>query len=77
MPEYRVTITHWLDDETKSKLKDAGLGLAEKSGDEEDLTATAYTEILIGAPDEETANRTVNDLIGSHQGDQVWDVEEV
>lgn len=51
MPEYRVTITHWLDDETKSKVKEASLGLAEKSGDEEDLTATAYTEILIGAPD--------------------------
>ncbi len=77
MPEYRVTITHWLDDEVKSKVKDAGLGLSEKSGDEEDLTATAYTEILIGAPDEETANRTVNDLIGSRQGDQVWDVEEI
>ena len=77
MREYRVTITQWLDDETKSTLKDSGLGLAEKSGDEEDLPATAYTEILIGARDEETANRTVNDLIGSHQGDQVWDVEEV
>ena len=77
MPEYRVTITHWLGDEVKSKVKDAGLGLSEKSGDEEDLTATAYTEILIGAPDEETANRTVNDLIGSRQGDQVWDVEEI
>ena len=77
MPEYRVTITHWLDDEVKSKVKGAGFGLKEKSGDEEDLTATAYTEILIGARDEETANRTVNDLIGSHQGDQVWDVEEV
>lgn len=77
MPDFRVTITHWLDEETKSKVKGAGLELSEKSGDEEDLTATAYTEILIGAPDEETANRTVNDLIGSRQGDRVWDVEEV
>lgn len=77
MPEFRVTITHWLDDEAKSRVKAAGLGLSEKSGDEEDLTATSYTEVLIKALDEETANRTVNDLIGNRQGDQVWDVEEV
>jgi hypothetical protein len=77
MPDFRVTINHWLDPDVKSAVRDAGYEVSEKAVDEESSSHTQYTEIVLSAPDEEAANRTTADLLGFVQGDQAWDVEPI